>query len=294
MRMLDENKINEIEDERNHTSFGHGFGCIPSNYDVRDYRIAYSADLSSVPDTFCYDVLEIKNQGHFQTCVAHVLSEVVEFHNYKDAGAFTQFSTEFIYGFRNIDTDDDYVEEGMYIRDALKIINKYGDVTYNDLPGNHTVPVAMGNVKASIDRLKELAYPNRISTYYKVKSVQEVKHALYHNGPVVIGMKWYPCSNITRDGYLNYFESDDHGYHAVMIIGYDEDSFIIQNSWGKAWGLDGTFKLKFEDYPKLVKDAYGVTDDITYVRKPVEKFNNFAKLINIFVNIILKMFMFNK
>jgi hypothetical protein len=67
--------------------------------------------------------------------------------------------------------------------------------------------------------------------------------------------------------------------HAIIIIGWDEDGFIIQNSWGKGWGnngrktiptsavsyayllLDEVFKLKFTDvketdwYYKAVKNC---------------------------------------
>jgi C1A family cysteine protease len=31
----------------------------------------------------------------------------------------------------------------------------------------------------------------------------------------------------------------DLGGHAVLVVGYRDDNFIVQNSWGSDWGEDG-------------------------------------------------------
>lgn len=38
------------------------------------------------------------------------------------------------------------------------------------------------------------------------------------------------------------------GGHAVAIVGYVREGFIIQNSWGPSWGADGFALLPYEDY----------------------------------------------
>ena len=50
----------------------------------------------------------------------------------------------------------------------------------------------------------------------------------------------------------NYFG----GSHAVIIIGYTESGFIIQNSWGEKWGNKGRKEIPFEaiDYAYLLID----------------------------------------
>ena len=47
------------------------------------------------------------------------------------------------------------------------------------------------------------------------------------------------------------------GGHAVCLVGYDEQSFIIRNSWGTEWG-DGGFARASESYAAQFVEAYGV------------------------------------
>ena len=37
------------------------------------------------------------------------------------------------------------------------------------------------------------------------------------------------------------------GGHAVMAVGYDDDTreFLVRNSWGRDWGLNGYFKMPY-------------------------------------------------
>jgi hypothetical protein len=49
------------------------------------------------------------------------------------------------------------------------------------------------------------------------------------------------------------------GAHAMVIIGYDDyvggGAFLVQNSWGSAWGAQGYFWLKYSDLNKVVYAA---------------------------------------
>lgn len=54
---------------------------------------------------------------------------------------------------------------------------------------------------------------------------------------------------ITRKGRAD-------GGHAVALVGYTEDGFIVQNSWGPGWGLDGYALLPYEDYLLHATDVW--------------------------------------
>ena len=44
--------------------------------------------------------------------------------------------------------------------------------------------------------------------------------------------------------------------HAFAIVGYDEDGFIVQNSWGDGWGTHGLAILTYEDWIKHGYDCW--------------------------------------
>lgn len=264
-----------------------GTGLIPSPYDVRDYSLAAGAvDVSNLPEEFDLGVIKIKNQGVLPTCVAHAISELIEYHHYhQHNNQYQQFSTEFIYGARE---PDYYMGDGMYLREGLKIAQKRGDVEYLYLPGNHNVDVAMKNVWNNQETLFKKAYPNRISTYYGIHSDAELKYALYNNGPVIGGIKLYNGYYLDKSNKLCYNKSDIVEGHAIMIVGWTKDSWIIQNSWGSFWGDKGRFYIPFKSgFSDLFYDVYGVTDNISEVEVPVTKchIRLFHKIINFAMNL---------
>lgn len=76
----------------------------------------------------------------------------------------------------------------MAIRDALKTIQKYGDCYYADCPENHNTADAIKNVNKKVVEYRELAYPHRIGSYYRVRTPEGIKTALMNHGPVVVSM----------------------------------------------------------------------------------------------------------
>ena len=48
-------------------------------------------------------------------------------------------------------------------------------------------------------------------------------------------------SDVGRDGQFSAAEapSGRHGRHAMLIVGYTGNFFILKNSWGPEWGVKG-------------------------------------------------------
>lgn len=256
-------------------------GVVESSYDARDYKI--KAD-SEFPKEFelPYKV-SVKNQGSKPTCVAHAVSSLIEYHNLIETGKYRKFSTEFIYGTRDIGY---YIGDGMVIRDALKTIQKYGDCYYVDCPGNHDTADAMNNVNEKMEEYRDLAYPHRIGSYYRVKTPEEIKTALMNHGPVVISMTCKDNAYIADDIYCYPQDAENSGRHCVLVVGWNENGWIIQNSWGALYAGDGYFTLPFDF---KINEAWGTTDqkdDCSLLkRKTINKvMNKVYKIINRIIN----------
>jgi cathepsin L len=79
-----------------------------------------------------------------------------------------------------------------------------------------------------------------------------LKNALFNHGPVAMGIDaGHPSFQFYKRGV--YYEPDcKNGFydldHAMLLVGYDttpegEDYWIIKNSWGPNWGVNGYFWL---------------------------------------------------
>lgn len=127
-----------------------------------------------------------------------------------------------------IDIDDIYDartndNEGMAIRDALKYVKKIG---YGDKD-------------------------KKILSYGRLNSILAIKYNLLMNGPCLMALPVYS----DRDDFWN--GSDYQGGHAICCIGYDNDSFILLNSWGPGFGYNGKCHLPFEDINRII-EAWGI------------------------------------
>jgi C1A family cysteine protease len=101
----------------------------------------------------------------------------------------------------------------------------------------------------------------------------QIKLALANNNPVIIGMNVFSGGKgnnlnsrfLDSNGVvkMDNFRSNKHrvGGHALCIVGYDDEvgggAFKIANSWGKDWGKNGFFWLRYSDL-EVVRCAYAL------------------------------------
>lgn len=257
------------------------FGALKSPFDARDYKLVASAE--TFPDTFELPKVTVKNQGSVSSCVAHATSSVVEYHHKRQHNEKKSFSTEFIYGLRDVGY---YVGEGMYIRNALNTLRKYGDVPTTDLKGNNEYQKAMKIVNAKLDELKDKAYPHRVSSYFRVYDENAIKEALMKHGYVVVSMNWHQGATLVDNVYTP--TDKVSGRHAVIIYGWNEKGWLVQNSWGTYWGNKGRFIIPFDF---KFNEMWGITDNITedIVRPKTGKiWDILYKIWNAIVNFFIK------
>lgn len=241
-------------------------GAIFSKLDVRDYVIkSTKADKKNNQiNSYELPIVRVKNQGSVGSCCAHVLSSVVEYFNYIQHNIKTEMSVGYIYGNREKST---HKGKGMIIRDALKTLKEYGTVTKESFPYNIEMPEAEIKFKLYAKGLYEEGTVSRISSYYKVKTENDVKTALRNKYPVVIGIKWYSDMKVVS-GILTTTKKIYKGGHCMLLYGWNEKGWKVLNSWGKSFGNNGTCIIP---YSMEIKEAWAVVDNIkdgVKIKKP--------------------------
>jgi len=89
---------------------------------------------------------------------------------------------------------------------------------------------------------------NLIKNYAKIGSLSVLKSSLIVNGPALIALY------VRDDRRPDFWDGDDKlGGHAVAVVGFDERSLIIKNSWGKSYGNDGYGNLPYEEFNKILE-----------------------------------------
>ena len=251
------------------------FGCIKSPIDLRDFKLNKKVICSvNYPATFELPRPQrVKDQKQICSCTAHATSSILEYH---DQGK-TKLSTNFIYGIHRklYGTSG----PGMTLRDALKTVLKYGDMTYSDCPGNTEVDevYSIANDAFSYKTKLETAAKFKILKYARLNNEDSIKYALMHYGPVLASVKWYSYTVNKETGYLTFDTSTKHGYHAIVIVGWDTNGWIIQNSWGRYWGKEGYCTIPYNLCPD---EAYSIIDDSTVDSTTVVSPTHNSKILN--------------
>lgn len=227
-------------------------GAIPSPHDYRDYPVAKVIPMGAYPEEYMPKLTKIKNQGSVGACVAYAISTIKEYQEIKERSAYREYSANFIYGNR---ADTDYQGEGMEPRQALKRLQEYGVCNEDLMPGIWTYPAQK---KLFTPEIFKNALPQRVMTYAAVNTPEEVKNSVYFNGPVLIVIPVHQSFFQCRGELLLPGSTEDiAGYHAITVIGYTKDRYIVQNSWGTEWGKGGICYMPF-NYP--ITEKWAITD----------------------------------
>lgn len=238
-------------------------GALPSPKDYRDWRLSRIAPVKQVwPDSWTLPFHPpVRCQGPIGACVAFSLSRALEYFEWRERGKTDGISKGYIYAKR---ADTDHQGEGMYPRQALENIRKWGSCHEADFPLVADYPTLKAKLTRELDVAAE---PHVITGYAAVQTESEFKSALSYLGPV----------SITIPVYDSFYEGGDlplpdtareklWGYHQVTVEGWRGPRWVCANSWGEDWGDKGWFTIPF-NYP--IVEAWSVTDDLLLPEKRI-------------------------
>lgn len=218
------------------------FNLRPSPFDARDIVLesVYPSEVV-LPKTLDLrsELQPIRDQGNQGTCMAQSVAAMKEWQEKVDVDFNGYMSPQFIYNLR-----ENYGGEGMTPRDAMKILNKIGIVPEKIYPYGKIENLDLENLDPG---LLFTASKYKIAAYSRIMTVDATKKALLANGPCCAA---FPVFNPYS---MEFWKPDATnktllGGHAVTIVGWTADSFIIRNSWGSSWGDGGYTYFKFSDW----------------------------------------------
>jgi len=147
--------------------------------------------------------------------------------------------------------------EGTSLKSALDVARKFGSVRDAVLPfkSGSLYPEDTQTFYALASQLKILSYFNLGTNLTNWKSWLATK------GPILtrldVDRTWDDATN--NAGNMDEYKPDTiRGGHAVAIVGYKRDRFIVRNSWGLGWGDKGFGYASLAYAQAAFTEAYGV------------------------------------
>lgn len=173
----------------------------------------------------------------------------------KETDEFTSYPTTFIEGSEG---------GGTSLKAALDIARKFGAVQ------DSVLPFEPPNLyQGSANSFYALAAQLKIASYFNLRPksigwntcVDNWRTWLATKGPIqtALGVDATWDSATATKGNLDVYKPNTvRGGHAVAIIGYTKDRFIIRNSWGTGWGDKGYAYASLAYAQAAFQEAYGV------------------------------------
>jgi C1A family cysteine protease len=207
---------------------------------------------------------KIYNSAQLGSCTATAICESFMYDQKKQNLKTFEPSRLFLY----------YNEKENSIRDGIKSINKLGICEETSWP----YTAENFNKKPTDNCYDECKFQKCIK-YRRIRNkLEQMKAAISKGYPFVFGFSvyasfespsWDPSTQImpipTNDEKLL-------GGHAVVAVGYSDKKkcFLIRNSWGSEWGIDGNFLMSYDFITSDECDDFWIIETISSKYKKKE------------------------
>jgi C1A family cysteine protease len=232
-------------------SIGH-YGWAPDLPDHRDFTYSAPAQfLMALPTTVdlrpqCPPVYD---QGQLGSCTGNSIAGSIQFEQMKQNLKSFVPSRLFIYYNERVLEHTVNSDSGAQIRDGMKVVAKLGAPPETDWPYDIAKFAEKPPANAFSDAAK-----SKVTSYQRVnRSLSQFKGCLASGYPFVFGFTVYDSFEsitVAQTGHAPMPQSSEKvvGGHAVLAVGYDDQNqwFIVRNSWGTTWGMNGYFTLPYQ------------------------------------------------
>jgi Papain family cysteine protease len=254
--------------------------CVPSRETERDWRYEHAdqagllaARRAAIPASKDLRAAwwKVGDQGTSGSCVGWATADsVLRWHfvksgrlkrNERLAPRFTWMASKETDQF--ISQPTTFIEvAGTSLKSALDVSRKYGAVREQVLPFA-SGKLFTGEEEAFYARAAQF----KISSYFNLSlrrpgDIDEWRRWLATKGPILtrlnVDRTWDQAGD--NAGNLDTYRRETaHGGHAIALVGYTPDRFIVRNSWGTGWGDRGFGYASLAYAQDAFTEAYGVS-----------------------------------
>jgi len=191
------------------------FGYIPSTITPKTVRFQVSKSMP-IPKKYTYRpfLSPITNQGSDPYCIPHSIATWL---NWKE-NIKTGVKIDNHIRYSDIYKSKKIYGEGMTYQDAFDYLKTKGVKT-----------------DKGIMKISEVGY---------IPNISLLKAALLANGPCFGAL---PVYDMDADKFWKRTGSQIQGWHSVTIVGWNEQGYIIRNSWGVGFADKGYILLPYSD-----------------------------------------------
>jgi C1A family cysteine protease len=227
------------------------YGWKPDFPDHRDFKyVASERSLANLPTSVDLrgNCPPVYDQGELNSCTANAIAGAFQFELIKQNVQVFPPSRLFIYYNERVIENSVNSDSGAYNRDGLNTISQQG------VCAEDTWPYNIGEfAQKPYESCYQSALQNIVTSYYGVsQDIDQMKSCLADGYPFIFGFTVYESfesQQVGQTGVVNLPGDDESvvGSHAVVAVGYNDtqNQFIVRNSWGADWGLNGYFTMPY-------------------------------------------------
>jgi hypothetical protein len=227
-------------------------GARPDPLDLEDFKAGQLAGAALLPemlDNRNLFPLPVEDQIDEGVCVGTTVAGA------QQAAYAVRFSISFAYAMAQIEdfVPDDVPYEGSTLRAGLKGWHKYGAVPWDYWPFEpHTEEVQLPGIPE-----ESMHWP--LTRYERLDiSISGIQAAVKKYGCVLVTGEvhsgWARPNKQHRIKYSSKYRK--RGCHAYLIVGWEDDYWLLRNSWGTDWGDEGYAWLKYDDFIANASDVW--------------------------------------
>lgn len=213
-------------------------------------------------------------QGQQGSCVAWALGYNLASYYERSASHLTDYgvtngvadpnrvySPAFVYNYLKRSVIPNECVTGIQYTSAFRVIQSLGICTWKELPYNQDIEGCKIGVPDSVF-LNSRAHSGYIFERIN-NTVDDIKLYTSLGLPVIVGL--FTSANLYAQGlkipqgHLLLWSPDKNDrkeYHAMLVVGYDNQNFKLMNSWGNDWGTNGYVLIPYRKLLERTLEVY--------------------------------------